>query len=157
MNLDKMSSIELADKVLPFFNDYDMTNIYGAFTKAGLSNKEIQELRLIDETIFALKNTLGYIEKTGNSGQWYLLTDLGRHVKKSGGHFAYLKKIEEKALADTERQRLNDEKLKYDVKNAKRIFKTYWWTFAFALVGLFISLGLAILKLLEVFQDKPVK
>jgi hypothetical protein len=35
---------------------------------------------------------------------------------------------------------LNFEKLRYDVKNAKRIFKTYWWTFFIALLAFLISL-----------------
>lgn len=39
-----------------------------------------------------------------------------------------------------ERDILELEKLKYDTKNAKRIFKTYWWTFGFALIALLISL-----------------
>ena len=60
-----------------------------------------------------------------NGDVWTELNDTGRAAQKAGGHFAYLKSLDDKALADKERQRLNDEKLKYDVKNAKRIFKTY--------------------------------
>lgn len=39
-----------------------------------------------------------------------------------------------------EKERLELEKLKYDIKNAKRIYKTYWWTFIFAIIALIISL-----------------
>lgn len=35
---------------------------------------------------------------------------------------------------------LTFEKLKYDVKNSKRMYKTYWWTFSFALIALLISI-----------------
>jgi hypothetical protein len=92
-----------------------------------------------------------------NGDFWTEHNDTGRAAQKAGGHFAYLKSLDDKALADKERQRLNDEKLKYDVKNAKRIFKTYWWTFCFSVIGLAISLTLGILKLLEVFQHKFLK
>ena len=42
---------------------------------------------------------------------------------------------------------LQEKKLRIDVKNAERIFKTYWWTFAMALVSLGVSIYLLILKL----------
>lgn len=37
-------------------------------------------------------------------------------------------------------EKLKLEKLKYDIKNSKRMFKTYWWTFAFALIAFIISI-----------------
>ena len=83
-------------------------------------------------------NQLNYInEKT--PGQLYELTDKGREAKKAGGHFLYLKKIEELENLKIERQRLNDEKLKFDVKNSKRIFKTYWWTFAISILAFLLA------------------
>lgn len=39
-----------------------------------------------------------------------------------------------------EKEHLELEKLKYDTKNARRIYRTYWWTFGFALIALLISL-----------------
>ena len=157
MNLEEISTIELADKVLPFFNDHDMTNLHRPFIDFGMTEEEVTlNQRLVYDTLNVLQN-LEYIIPQGNSNNWKLLTETGRKVKYAGGHFAYLKKIEEKAIADTERQKLNDEKLKYDVKNVKRIFKTYWWTFWFSVIALAISLGLGVLKLLEVFQQTPAK
>jgi len=50
---------------------------------------------------------------------------------------------------EREEQSLNLEKLKYDVKNAKRIYKTYWWTFAFALIALSLSLFTFIKNLID--------
>lgn len=35
---------------------------------------------------------------------------------------------------------LSLEKLRYDVKNTKRIFKTYWWTFGISILALLLSL-----------------
>lgn len=48
-----------------------------------------------------------------------------------------------------ELEKLTLEKARYDVKNAKRIYRTYWWTFTFSLIALIVSLILLILKLYE--------
>ena len=72
-------------------------------------------------------------------------------LTKKGLSFVSFEEIENKEKIEFERQKLTDEKLKYDVKNSQRIFKTYWWTFTFSIIALIISLTLAILKLLEVF------
>jgi hypothetical protein len=50
---------------------------------------------------------------------------------------------------DKEISDLTYKKLDLDVKNAKRVYDTYWFTFWFALAALVISLFLAILKLAE--------
>lgn len=42
---------------------------------------------------------------------------------------------------------LSHEKLLIDLKNAKRVYKTYWLTFAIALSGLIISVVLLILRI----------
>jgi len=42
---------------------------------------------------------------------------------------------------NSEIERLNLEKLRYDVKNSKRIFKTYWWTFVISILGFLFALG----------------
>jgi hypothetical protein len=39
-----------------------------------------------------------------------------------------------------EKEKLELEKLNFDTKNARRVYKTYWFTFAFALIALLISL-----------------
>lgn len=49
------------------------------------------------------------------------------------------------------------EKLKYDFKNAKRIFKTYWISFGISIAAFIMALVLSILKILEWLQSPPVK
>jgi hypothetical protein len=46
-----------------------------------------------------------------------------------------------------ERDRLTGEKLAIDVLNARRVYKSYWWTFGIALSGLIISIILLILRI----------
>lgn len=89
----------------------------------------------------ALTKSFKYAEVEGTSGQWYLLTDKGHEAKAAGGHFSYINRITDKIQVDQNRQQLNDEKLKYDVKNAKRIFKTYWWTFVISILAFLLAAG----------------
>ena len=90
-----------------------------------------------------------YVEQYRGMYQQYRLTALGLEVKKAGGRAAWLQKQQEKAAQDARRQELNDKKLEYDVKNAKRVFKTYWFTFIIALVGFILSIILSVLKLIQ--------
>jgi len=47
-----------------------------------------------------------------------------------------------------EKEKFRAEKEKIDFTNAKRISKTYWWTFGIAVVGFLISVYLLILKII---------
>jgi len=40
-----------------------------------------------------------------------------------------------------EKEKLDFEKLKYDVKSSKRIYKSYWWTFFISILGFILALG----------------
>lgn len=161
MQISKIiTPLEIADKTLLAFDDNIITDIDTALNNAGFTYEIIDQYELnrqVAHSKLILSDSLRYIEPTGNGGNWFLLTELGRIVKQSGGHFEYIKKLEKKNASENERQNLNDEKLRYDVKNSKRIFKTYWFTFWFSVIGLGISLTLGVLKLLEVFQHTPVK
>jgi hypothetical protein len=144
MQIENLPTIQLADKAIIYYDDYARTYIYFPFYQIGFKESKLHEgygLTAITHTVILLSDTLKYIEPYNNSTDYYKLTDLGRQVKNAGGHFAYLKRLEEKAIADKERQTLNDEKLRYDVKNAKRIFKTYWWTFCISILGFLLALG----------------
>jgi hypothetical protein len=66
-----------------------------------------------------------------------------------------LAEYEEKIKKDQEKKKTYDElsleKLSIDLKNAKRVYQTYWWTFGIAVAGFIISIVLLILR----FADKP--
>ncbi len=78
-----------------------------------------------------------------------LLSPFGKSVYEVGGWFRHLELEKEKVTKNEERQCLADKKIKYDLKNAQRIYNTYWWTFWFSVIALVISLVLAILKLIR--------
>ena len=159
MQFDQLTTIEIADKVLIYFKDHDMTNIYAPFLDIGMTEEDLsggQYTRLMYNAIKALEESLEYIEKTGNSGQWYLLTDKGREVKAAGGHFAYRNKIDEKSKADNARQERKDKSDELDLMMKEWQVKTkrlpYILSFL-ALLGTIISISIAF-KALNKKQDQ---
>lgn len=154
---DFISAPKQIDHLFKFFPEHGHFRLFEIIKQSNLSPSD-KNLAVENDAIeIMLVSTFKYAESTHKSNLFFKLTDLGREVKKTGGHFAYLKKLADKEIADLDRQKLNDEKLLYDVKNAKRIFKTYWWTFWFAIIGFAISLVLGALKLLEVFRPLHTK
>ncbi|WP_345948426.1 hypothetical protein ABDD95_16415 [Mucilaginibacter sp. PAMB04274] len=73
----------------------------------------------------------------GNRNSIIDITSEGILVIDNGGFAKFIGKAEVKKQ---NKQALEEEKLKYDVINAKRIFRTYWWTFGAAITALLISL-----------------
>jgi hypothetical protein len=148
-------SFDFVDTVIlgsPYDEKFTIENIIKNSNLTEL-DKDIA-LHIKSELRRVLKDDLKYIENLPNDS-WHLrLTPLGILVKKGGGHLLYLKKLEDRATAEHERQRLNDEKLKYDLKNSKRIFKTYWWTFWFSVISIIYVLVQLILKLIEAIKPQ---
>jgi len=58
-----------------------------------------------------------------------------------GGFTSIFEKAYQEQEIEREKGKLNLEKLRYDVKNARRIYKTYWWTFVISILGLALALG----------------
>ena len=59
----------------------------------------------------------------------------------NGGFTSIFEKAYKEQEIEREKEELNLEKLKYDVKNSKRIYRTYWWTFGISISGLVLALG----------------
>lgn len=66
----------------------------------------------------------------------------------SGGFSKIALKNTEDQNFQKQKELLNMEKLNYDLKNAKRVYKTYKYTFTMAIIGACISIILLILKLM---------
>ena len=94
-------------------------------------------------------NDLKYIETLPNNTWETRLSPLGIKVKNSGGHNSYIESLAINSKTETDRQILTDEKLMYDVKNAKRIFKTYWWTFGISIAAFLLTVGKIIFDILK--------
>lgn len=61
--------------------------------------------------------------------------------------------INKKILKEDAKEILELRRLELDIKNAERIYKTYWITFGMALVGLVLSILLGLMQLLK--KDFP--
>ena len=96
-----------------------------------------------------IQNDLKYIETPPNNSWETRLTPLGIKVKQAGGHESYIKSLVINSEIEKDRQILTDEKLKYDVKNAKKIFKTYWWTFGLSIAAFLLAVGKIIFDIIK--------
>ena len=75
----------------------------------------------------------------GHSRTQFLLLEKGRNYSS----------WDDLVRSEREASELKKKKENIDLKNAERIFKTYWFTFAMAAIGLVISIILLVLKLRE--------
>jgi hypothetical protein len=142
--------LENIDTVINSAPDYKSFKIEDIINDSQISIAKKQIARHnLDVFRSLLRDKLKYIEVHPQFNLLWNLTPLGQKVKKAGGHFSYLQKITDKEDADKERQHLTDEKLKYDVRNSKRIFKTYWCTFTFALISFIYVLIQIVLKIMN--------
>lgn len=134
---------EIADKVLMYFDNVEMTNFNKAANDAGFTNELINTLNLarkVASAKIALSKSLKYIEPIGNSDTWFLLNDLGRQVKNAGGHFTYLKINEEKTNADKERQERKDQSDKLDLHLKQWQVKTKYLPYFVSILALIVSI-----------------
>jgi hypothetical protein len=69
----------------------------------------------------------------------FTLDPYGLHLKQ---------KSEKQALEKDQIDKANA-KLVFDLKNAERVYRSYWWTFGLAIISFVVSLILAILKIAE--------
>src|SRR5689334_12725833 len=113
----------LIDKLLPYYPDFDSFDPLWC-DQSKWTEKDKNSLVYNQERVIKLLLRMDYVTED-EYNHVFELTDKGRNAKKAGGHFAYLQQISDKAAIEAERQKLNDEKLRLDVKNSRRIFKTY--------------------------------
>jgi|WetSurMetagenome_2_1015567.scaffolds.fasta_scaffold384209_2 hypothetical protein len=138
-NMTKLQSRQL-DLILKALIDskgqvYNLENIQETI----LPEESIDNIRLLFyELNDHYPQLLHPISGATEDGFW--ANDYASSFLSNGGYSAWFDKMYAAQEKDSARKDLEDEKLKIDVKNAKRIFKTYWWTFGIALGALVISL-----------------
>lgn len=144
MHIDhNIEPISIVDKSILYFSEIKSNKIYSVFEDAGFSEEVINENdldRKMHQAILTLER-LRYIEHIGNDGDLFTLTDLGRQVKKAGGHFAYLKKLEGKAIIETERQERKDKADKLDLLLKQWQVKTKLLPYIVSIFALVVSIA----------------
>ncbi len=137
VDYNKLSTYEIVDALLKYFKTHEDKGL--PFP----THAHSEALDYLDQF-----DLLRY--KAGSRHNIAYITPFGREIADKG--FAnFLQELREKVEQDKQRQKLTDDKLKYDLKNSKRIFKTYWWTFFFALVSFIYVVIQVIFKCIELF------
>ena len=145
-----IKALDIADKILLEFEDNLMADFDNIAHNAGFTYEIIEEFDLVIKSIQAkniLSESLKYIKQTDKTSDWFILTDLGRQVKKAGGHFAYLKLLETNAAATLKRQVIKDQSDELDLKIKYWQVKTKYLPYIFstiALIGTGISIFISI-------------
>lgn len=70
----------------------------------------------------------------------FRINDHGKILIAQGGFRSIFEKQQSQLQKAEDKEMLEDKKLHYDVKNAERIFKTYWWSFGASILALIISI-----------------
>lgn len=71
-----------------------------------------------------------------------------KHFLHEGGFEKMFEDGAKKLEIQNEVDRLNREKLRFEVKNVKRIYRTYWWTFGLSIAGFILAAGKIIYDIL---------
>jgi predicted transcriptional regulator len=138
---NEQSDLEKLDKVFPHLHESGKFNLVTCIpadivfvSSSGLSYVVEDEIsNLLTKNGYAIINKDNYPDYIAE------LTDKGREAKKSGGHFAYLKKVADKEHHEKESS-------KYDLLQKKFIYKARYTPYIFstlALIGTVISLIIA--------------
>jgi len=142
--MQKSTHIEdIANDALLHANEHTSNGIWTVLDDAGYTQEFILENDLrnvMEEAIEYLANK-GLIEYEDKTYQWFKVTDSGRKVKQKGGISYYEEYVRKQEKEQYQRQLKSDEKLDFDLKNAKRVYKTYWWTFTIAILAFLLSVG----------------
>lgn len=132
---------EIEFKVLSIFNQF----------RTGVTESNILSVLNIDFRIVRVnrREIESAIDKLKVSG---LISDMGNGTgfykieNKGIVHHKYVSEIKDR---EDNKQRLQDKKLEYDVKNAERIYRTYGTTRAITWITFFVMLILGFLKIAE--------
>lgn len=142
MEKSRTEILDLCDQIAP-----ELLEMGGMALNAGSGPPiqiHIDPYKLVMEQLA----TDGYIVPDPFDKRVYRFTAEGRKFVKMGGYKGLFER--EKELSD-----LQNEKLKYDVRNAKRVYKTYPTTRLFAWIAFISTIILLLLKLAEVLKLWP--
>lgn len=84
------------DKLMKIFPDFDTFHIHDFYKKIEPDEIERRKLTSLSGEIRTVMQKMGYIENPPKLNNVFILTDLGRNVKKKGGHFKYMKFLKPK-------------------------------------------------------------
>jgi predicted transcriptional regulator len=131
------------DRLLNYLDGINNGKMFFRKTATDLKIQSDKHLKEVAESM----EELGFIEITGDSRNVFEITIKGKEIVKEGGLEKFLTNQNSRERSITIKEEEEAELRKYNIKNAKRIYKTYWLTFWVAMIGGAVSLILAILKI----------
>jgi len=141
MSKDKFDIFELTDQQLDKLLGsafFEISDLLKTKNESGYTYIELDQQKMAMAQLYVD----GLLKEVPPNSKRFYLTSEGRDFIIRGG---YKRRFER----EEKLRKIADEKAEYDLYNAKRIFKTYWFTFGIALIGLAISIFLLILKIKE--------
>jgi len=150
---------QILDKVFSYMktkpNNPASISQINRFCELGINDNT--EMRNIEAEVIST----GLVDyKKGDAAFWYSLqlNDMGLiQLNKYKSYSDYLKDINAEQISKIETDEMIKKKLKVDLANAERIYKTYTSTRILAWSGFIFGLAALILKLLEMFGKLPFK
>lgn len=135
------TAILLIDKILPHLPDYGRFHLaYYARDVLKWSSEEIRELVSHRYQIINLMlNHFQYINEI-TEGYYYELNNEGRAAKAAGGHFAYLKFIDEQKENENKRRERKDKSDEFDLLLKQWQVKTKLLPYAVSILALTVSI-----------------
>ena len=110
------NALEILDKILPELPEYGNFH-FALYAKEVLkwTPTEIREIAILQPHIIDIAlNHFQYINSRPDNG-YLFLNDKGREAKLKGGHFSYLKYLDDKKKVETERLERKDKADKLDL------------------------------------------
>lgn len=102
----------------------------------------------IRSALFELEND-GYIKRENQTDFWYTLLGKGTQLYNDGGYKVKIEKETNEASEEKRVKSLTTSKLEIDLKNAKRVYKTYPVTQTLAWIGAISGIIALLLKAAE--------
>ncbi|MEP7145212.1 MAG: hypothetical protein ABI707_20165 [Ferruginibacter sp.] len=141
----------LADRLFPHMPDRITFDLEDVIRNSNFEEEEKNELIYTNQTVPVLSVLLdfGYAteSKDFNERGYCELTDMGRAVKKAGGHFAYQQIVGAGEIVEKKRQERKDKSDEFDLKIKNWTYKARYIPYIFsslALIGTIISLSISI-------------
>lgn len=118
-------ALKLMDRIFKYLPDYGQIDLSKVISSSDLTREDKMIARhLSDKIDYFLKEKFGYVSPPRHKGYFGELTDLGRLVKEAGGHRQYMRMQQEELERNKKREKLEDEKLPYEVAIANRVQKS---------------------------------
>lgn len=137
---DFISAPKQIDKLFEVFPEHGHFRLFELIKQSSLSPSDKNLAEDNDAIEIMLVKTFKYAEPSDKSNLFFKLTDLGRQARNAGGHFAYLKKLDEKATADNKRQEIKDKSEELDLHLKQWQVRTKYLPYIVSFIALVFSI-----------------